>query len=122
MLRSAQVFFMLALIAASFGGLAYAVVSTSPDDLVHRVALFGALFAAASSTAMLVAYVLSFRMYVFRRFHGDMARSAMQAIPIGMAVAVAAWLQSMRALSVVSGVILLLILTVAEYVTLPARR
>ena|SRR3989304_5810361 len=122
MLRSAQLFLMTLLILASYCGLIFLVVRTTPDELVSRLALFAALFCAVSFTAMLVAYLLSFRLYSFRRFHGDMGRASMQAFPFGLSAVVAAWLQSMRALSWLSGLILMAVLVASAYVTLPGRR
>ena len=122
MLRTAQLFLMAVLIVSSYAGLIFVIIRTSPDELVPRIALFAALFCAVSSSAMLVFYWLSFRVYSFRRFHGHLGRASTQAFPFGLTAVVAMWLQSMRALSLLMGLILMAFLVVSAYVTLPSRR
>ena|SRR3990170_4797924 len=114
-------FLMILLLLGSYAALAFVVVRTSPEQTSARVAFFAGLFLAASMTAFVIAYMLSFRLYHSRRFQGSLGRAMMLALPIGMGTAVTAWLQSMRALSLLSALVLLIFVTAAEYISVPRR-
>lgn len=114
-------FLLAVLLLGSLAALAFVVFFTSPERTSARIVFFGGLFLASSLIAFLVAYWLSFRLFRSRRFQGSVGRATMLALPIGFGTAVTAWLQSMRALSLLSALVLLFFVTAAEYVSVPRR-
>ncbi|TAK34947.1 MAG: hypothetical protein EPO21_07935 [Chloroflexota bacterium] len=114
-------FLMTVLILGSYAVLTFVVFFTSPEQSSARLVFFVGLFLASTLTALVIAHRLSFRFYRYRRFQGSLGRSVLLALPVGMGTAVAAWLQSMRALSLLSALVLLVFVTAAEYVSVPRR-
>ena len=92
--------------AASWAGLGYLIFGTSPQGNLRQL-FFAALFLAASTTAMPAAYYLQGRFAGEGPQHAELLRSLREGILAGLLLLLWAWLQMVRALNWMNGVILL---------------
>lgn len=100
-------------------GLASVVTLTQPDMATNQILFFGLLFFTTFSSAGLAAYGLSYQLFTWRRFQGDVARACWQGLPVGLFITIVAWLQSLRLLSWSLGGTLLGLLVVLEFLAWP---
>ena len=100
-------------------GLGAVVTMTQPDTMTNQVLFYGLLFFTTGSSAGLAAYGLSYRLFTWKRFQGDMARAWGQGLPIGFFATIVAWLQSLRLLNWPLGGTLLGLLVVVEFLVWP---
>lgn len=114
--------FLLLLILVVVGGwlsLGLVIVWSGPESLLSRVLFFALLFLATLSTGALAAYGLGSRLLPLKRDRGRLGLVLVQGLPLGFAVTFAAWLQSLRLMGWVNGIILAVLLAMLEYVLLP---
>lgn len=95
------------------------VVWSGPESLLSRVLFFSLLFVSSLSSGTLVAYGLGSRLFPMKRDRGRLGLVMLQGLPFSFVVTFAAWLQSLRLLSWVYGLILVILLGMIEYVLLP---
>ncbi len=97
----------------AFGAL---IARTTPETFVARLFFFAILFVSASFTCSSLAYYLTLRIANLNRREGRLRLSILLGIPPAAATVAAMWLQSLRALGLVSGLILLGAALVAELI------
>ena len=87
-------------------GLGYLVFRRSPRENLRQL-FFAALFLAANTAAMPVAYYLQGRFAGGIPRHSKLVRSLREGILMGLLMLIWAWLQMVRALNWMNGVMLL---------------
>ena len=111
------------LVLAVFGGWSAfgLTIALAAPTVLFDLVFFVSLFVALSSTSILLAYAFSFKMFKLKRYQGELWRATGQGLPIGMLVTVSLFLQSLRVLSTVVGIILIAIVVALEFLMLPRR-
>jgi len=108
-------------VPGAWAGTGYVVFNTSPDELADRLAFFALFYVALFATFSLASHILSFRLFTSKYYRGNVSRSLEQGGLWGTFVLVATMLQVTRTLSLLSTVLLIGALAVAQFVVLIRR-
>lgn len=121
-----KAFFRRALLAllwlaavTSWAAIGLLVTFSGPEEGTNELLFFVLLLVASSSTTTIVAYTVSFRVFALKRYQGSLVRAVIQGVPVGLFVAMAAWLQALRLLNWDAVLIALGIVFVLELLLLP---
>lgn len=117
--RLVFLFLLILLVLGGWLSLGLVVVWSGPESLLSRVLFFSLLFVSSLSSGALAAYGLGSRLFPMKRDRGRMGLVMLQGLPFSFVVTFAAWLQGLRLLSWVYGLILVILLGMIEYVLLP---
>lgn len=104
---------------ASWGVWMGTVLLAAPEPWLNRVVFFSLLFVGLCSATALGAYEASFHLFPLKRDQGDLARALFQGGTLAVAGTLAVWLQSLGALTVTMGVLILMALGFLELLALP---
>jgi len=105
---------------ASWGACAVVVVFLSPEAAT-KLLFFGGLAAGVVFTMAMLAFILSFYVFPLKRDQGNLGRAIAQGVPVGVVLALAAWLQSLRVLSYAVAAVLAIIVVLVEFLLLPSK-
>ena len=112
---------LVALALVAWAGIGLVVTQVSPDTTLSQVLFFGLMYTAWASSLTIVAYYLSFRLFASRAYRGNLGRSLQQGLLWAAFVLVALVMQLARALSLMTGVVLLALFGLAAAVVLSRR-
>ncbi len=112
---------LLALALVTWAGIGLTVTLVSPDTTLSRVLFFGLAYAALASSLTIAAYFFSFRLFASKAYRGNLARALQQGLLWAAFVLVAMAMQLARALSLMTGIVLLALFGLAAAVVLSRR-
>lgn len=92
---------------------------TSPALVWHQLAFFVSWVLAWWGTLAIVAWGMSLKLFVQRRYRGSVSFALRQGLPPALVLGALAWLQSLRAISLAMAVILVGLALIAEFLLWP---
>lgn len=107
---------------ASWIALALLVTTTGPEFWPSRGLFFALFLTALTLSVALVAYWLSLRLFSLKRHRGNWRRSLLQGLPLSSLGTVVLLLQSLRLLNPTLLVLLVVMVTLVEFVLFPRER
>lgn len=121
MSKSVKLRLLLAVAVLSWASLGIIITQVSPEAAVSQYAFFASLYAALIASLTLAAYFFSFRLFASEARRGNMARSLQQGGLWATFFVATAIMQLSRALSVVTGIIMLVLFGLAGAVVLTRK-
>jgi hypothetical protein len=111
------------LMVALLGWFCWAIVLTqvSPSTTLSHLAFFALLYVALAGSLTLVAYSFSFRLFTAKTYRGNVPRSLQQGGLWAAFFVVAAAMQAMRALNLITAAVLLALFALAAAIVLSRR-
>ena len=121
MSRPAKLRSLLGLALLAWVALGVVVTQVSPDSTLSRLVFLGLLYLALATSLTLIAYFFSFRLFASKAYRGNLARSLQQGALWATFFLAAAGMQLNRALTVLTGIVLLAIFGLAGAIVLTRK-